>query len=185
VATAPGAVFFPYRQFSSNNLNNSIIIAIFARINEILNMGILNDIRKQAGWRVTPITILKVREAARRKNISANVFVEQVLTKETKDIETEEETDDLDTKALKAILKYKIQRIEELESQVEHLQSALNEEKVKSHEKLDSERERFNRSIDFLKEQVAYKDKRMDMLLEWVNEKDKILNDILGERAKK
>ena len=107
------------------------------------------------------------------------------IAKALLDIETEEETDDLDTKALKAILKYKIQRIEELESQVEHLQSALNEEKVKSHEKLDAERERFNRSIDFLKEQVAYKDKRMDMLLEWVNEKDKILNDILGERAKK
>ena len=107
------------------------------------------------------------------------------IAKALLDIETEEETDDLDTKALKAILKYKIQRIEELESQVEHLQSALNEEKVKSHEKLDAERERFNRSIDFLKEQVAYKDKRMDMLREWVNEKDKILNDILGERAKK
>lgn len=72
-------------------MNNSIIIAIFARINEILNMGILNDKRKQAGWRVTPITILKVREAARRKNISANDFVEQVLTEATKDIETEEE----------------------------------------------------------------------------------------------
>lgn len=51
----------------------------------------LNDKRKQAGLRVTPITILKVREVARRKNISANDFVEQVLTEATKDIETEEE----------------------------------------------------------------------------------------------
>ena len=52
-------------------------------------MFTLNDKRKHAGWRVTPITILKVREAARRKNISANDFVEQVLTEATKDIETE------------------------------------------------------------------------------------------------
>lgn len=40
---------------------------------------------------MTPITILKVREAARRKRISANDFVEEVLTEATKDIETEEE----------------------------------------------------------------------------------------------
>lgn len=50
-----------------------------------------NDKRKQAGWRVTPITILRVREAARRKKISANDFVESVLAEATKDIETEEE----------------------------------------------------------------------------------------------
>lgn len=101
------------------------------------------------------------------------------------DIENEEETDDLDTKALKSLLKYKIQRIEELESQIEHLQSTLNEEKVKAHEKLDEEREQFRRSLNFLKEQVAYKDKRMDMLLEWVSEKDKLINRVLSERAEK
>ena len=90
MATAPGAVFFPYRQFSSNNLHNSIIIAIFARIKERL-ICLHLTIKESKQWRVTPITILKVREAARRKNISANDFVEQVLTEATKDIETEEE----------------------------------------------------------------------------------------------
>lgn len=95
------------------------------------------------------------------------------------DIETEEETDDLDTKALKSLLKYKIQRIEELEQQIEQLESALDKEKIKHHEKLDEERDRFNRSIDFLKEQIAYKDKRMDMLLDAVFKKDKQHEEML------
>ena len=97
------------------------------------------------------------------------------------DIENEEETDDLDTKALKALLKFKIERIEELEQQIEQLESALDKEKIKSHEKLDEERERFNRSIDFLKEQIAYKDKRMDLLLDAVFQKDQQHKEMLNK----
>lgn len=95
------------------------------------------------------------------------------------DMENLEDTDDLDTKALKTLLKYKIERIEELEHQIEQLETALDKEKIKSHEKLDQERERFNRSIDFLKEQIAYKDKRMDMLLDAVFKKDKQHEEML------
>lgn len=97
------------------------------------------------------------------------------------DIETEEETDDLDTKALKTLLKYKIQRIEELEQQIEHLNTALDKEKIKYHEKLDAEREMYDRRVDFLKEQVSYKDKRMDMLLEAVHEKDALHKEMLDK----
>ena len=88
------------------------------------------------------------------------------------DIETLEDTDDIDTKAMKTILQYKSRRIDELEKQVEHLSLTLANEKNKYHEKLDAERAIFNDRIDFLKEQVAYKDKRMDMLLSWVEDKD-------------
>lgn len=84
------------------------------------------------------------------------------------DIETIEDTDNMDIQAMKLLLKYKIQRIEELERQVEHLEAQLDREKVKSHEKLEKERERFNRSVDFLKEQISLKDKRMDLLLDEV-----------------
>ena len=97
------------------------------------------------------------------------------------DMETLEETDDLDTKALKTLLKYKIQRIEELEQQIEQLESTLDKEKIKSHEKLDEERERFNRSIDFLKEQVNLKDKRMDLLLDAVFQKDQQHKEMLSK----
>ena len=103
------------------------------------------------------------------------------IAKALLDIETEEETDDLDTKALKALLKYKIQRIEELEQQVEHLEADLNREKVKYHEKLDKEREQSRRSIEFLKEQISLKDKRMDMLLDAVFQKDVQHKEMLGK----
>ena len=95
------------------------------------------------------------------------------------DIENEEETDNMDVRAMKSLLKYKIQRIEELEQTVRRLESALDKEKLKYHEKLDTERERFNRSIEFLKEQVDYKDKRMDLLLASVQEKDKLHKEML------
>ena len=88
------------------------------------------------------------------------------------DVEKIEETDDLDTQAMKSLLKYKIQRIEDLEQQVEQLRTDFAKEKLELLEKMDVERAAWGRSIDFLKEQVAYKDKRMDMLLGWIDVKD-------------
>ena len=88
------------------------------------------------------------------------------------DIDTIEQDDDTDTQAMKSLLQYKNQRIKELESQ-------LNKEKVKYHEKLDKEREQYQRSIEFLKEQIAYKDKRMDLLLDSVEKKDKRLDELI------
>ena len=97
------------------------------------------------------------------------------------DIENEEETDNMDIKAMKSLLKYKIQRIEELEQQIAKLETALDKEKIKYHEKMDKERGQFQKSIDFLKEQVAYKDKRMDLLLEAVQEKDRLHQEMLNK----
>lgn len=88
------------------------------------------------------------------------------------DIEDIEPGDTPDTRAMKSLLKYKIERIEELERQIEDLKLSLAEEKVKYHEKLDIEREQSRRSIEFLKEQISLKDKRMDQLLEAVFTKD-------------
>ena len=100
------------------------------------------------------------------------------------DIENMEDSDSMDIKAMKSLLKYKIQRIEELEQQIEQLQTALDKEKIKSHERLDEERERHNKSIEFLKEQVAYKDKRMDLLLDSVQTKDKLHQEMLEKLLK-
>ena len=81
-------------------------------------------------------------------------------------IETIEDTDDQDTQGYKSILKYKMERIEELEDSIKKHESALDREKVKYHEKLDKEREQFHRSLDFLKEQVKLKDDQIKMLME-------------------
>lgn len=88
------------------------------------------------------------------------------------DIETIEDTDDMDIQAMKVLLQYKIQRIEELEQQ-------LDKEKIKYHEKLEKEREQSRRSIEFLKEQISYKDKRMDLLLQSVEKKDKRFDELI------
>lgn len=95
------------------------------------------------------------------------------------DIENIEDDDTTDVQAMKTILKYKSARIEELESQIKDMESALDKQKIRANEKLEEERERFNRSIDFLKEQVAYKDKRMDMLLDSVQKKDQLHEEML------
>ena len=88
------------------------------------------------------------------------------------DIEDNETGDTTDIRAMKSLLKYKIERIEELERQVEDLKLSLAEEKIKYHEKLDIEREQSKRSIEFLKDQISLKDKRMDQLLNAVFTKD-------------
>jgi transcriptional regulator with XRE-family HTH domain len=88
------------------------------------------------------------------------------IAKALLDMETIEDTDNMDVQALKVFLKYKIQVIEDLEKKVEELNSALTREKLKYHEKLDKERGNFQKSLDFCREQIALKDKRIDQLLD-------------------
>lgn len=94
------------------------------------------------------------------------------IAKALLDIETIEDSDDLNSQTMKEIMKYKMQRIEELEIQVEHLQAALDKEKVKYHEKMEKERIQYERHIQLLNEQLVIKDKRMDEMSERYNKKD-------------
>lgn len=100
------------------------------------------------------------------------------------DIENIEEEDSTDVKTMKSLLKYKNDRILELEKQVRDLETALDRQKIKSSEKLEKERDAFNSSIDFLKEQVSLKDKRMDLLLNAVSEKDTLHKEMLEKILK-
>lgn len=101
------------------------------------------------------------------------------IAKALLDIENIEDDDTMDVQAMKTILKYKSDRISELENHIKELETALDKQKIKANEKIEHEREAFNRSIEFLKEQVSYKDKRMDFLLESVQEKDKLHREML------
>lgn len=100
------------------------------------------------------------------------------------DIENDEDSDNMDIRAMKALLKYKIQRIEDLERQIEQLKTESDKSNIKYHEKMDKERAQFMRSIEFLKEQIAYKDQRMDLLLNAVQEKDKLHKEMLEKLIK-
>lgn len=102
------------------------------------------------------------------------------IAKALLDIETIEDTDDIDVQAMKSLLQYKIQRIEELERQIEHINASADKEKIKYHEKMEHEMQRWNRTLDFLKEQIALKDKRIDVLLESVQSKDARYNELLS-----
>lgn len=75
------------------------------------------------------------------------------------DMENIEDTDDMDIKAIKSILKYKIKRIEELETE-------LAEIKLKHHEKLEKERAEFSRQMEYRDHQIELKDKRIDRLMD-------------------
>ena len=82
------------------------------------------------------------------------------------DIETIEETDNMDVQAMKSLLKYKAVRIRELEQQIEHLQTALDKEKIRGFEKFEAERKLLHDRISFLTSQIELKDKRIDLLLD-------------------
>lgn len=97
------------------------------------------------------------------------------------DVEKLEETDDLDTQALKSLLQYKSQRINELESRIEELDMALDREKLKRHEILDKERDIYNRRVDFLKSQILLKDERIDKLMDALFEKNNAYESLLSQ----
>ena len=102
------------------------------------------------------------------------------IAKALLDIETIEADDNLDVQVMKTLLQYKIQRIEELEWQLEHINSLFDKERSRMNEKMEQERLQWHKSIEFLKEQIAFKDQRMDILLKAVQEKDAQYNKLLN-----
>ena len=95
------------------------------------------------------------------------------------DIDHIEDDDVLDVIAMKTLLQYKDRRIKELEKQIQELETQISKEKNKYHEKLEKERDQHQRSIEFLKNQIDLKDKRMDQLLEAVFVKDNQQKELL------
>ena len=80
---------------------------------------------------------------------------------------------------MKTLLQYKIQRIEELEQQIEQMEASFNKERLSMHEKMEHERATWGRSIEFLKEQISFKDQRMDLLLRAIKDKDSRYDTLL------
>lgn len=76
-----------------------------------------------------------------------------------------DEGDD-EEKALKAIIKFK-------ETAIIQLKEQLTAEKEKYEKKLEKERSQSRTTIDFLKEQITIKDKRIDILFEAVEDRKK------------
>lgn len=130
------------------------------------------DMMAQNGDYLTKATLSKMFSKGGENRSFDYEYTIRPIAKALLGIETFEVDDDMDTQAMKSLLRYKIQRIEELERQIDQL-------KVKHSEKLEKERASHKKSIEFLKEQVAYKDKRMDLLLQAVQDKDKRYDELL------
>ena len=125
----------------------------------------VNDILDLTGNRISATTIRRViftdgsEDSSFRYEDTLRPLVKALLDMDI------EETDDMDTKALKSLLKLKIQRIEELENHIK-------EEKIKNLEKMEKERTQYEAHIKHLEEQIAIKDKRMDEMKERYDKKD-------------
>ena len=107
------------------------------------------------------------------------------------DVGTIEANDTEDVKVLKEMLKIKHARVKELELENQKLHTELDKQNIEYHEKMDKERASWAKSIDFLKEQITYKDSRMNefsvrinRLLDRLEKKDdrieSLTNDILA-----
>lgn len=144
------------------------IILKLKKVRDEKNLS-LNDIVDLTGNMVSRTTIQRVFADGSENSSFRYDDTIRPLVKALLDMDTIEETDDMDTKALKSLLKLKIQRIEELEKQIA-------EEKIKNHEKIEKERAQYERHIKLLEEQIAKKDARMDeMKAQFIHKDDEYM----------
>lgn len=102
------------------------------------------------------------------------------------DTDTIEENDDTDTKAMKSFIQYKKSVIDDLERRLKEADAEKDKAVLKAHEKFDVERKQLQETISLLREQVAFKDKRIDSLMasndrkeERIEKKDELYQDLL------
>ena len=141
-----------------------------------LSYGDILDLMEKSGDFVSKSTLSRVfAEGSEECSFKYEETI-RPIAKALLDIETIEDTDDMDVQAMKTLLKYKMQLIEDLEQKVETLNAELAKEKLKYHEKIDKERDNFQKSLNFCREQIDLKDKRIDQLLDT---NIKLLNQLL------
>ena len=104
------------------------------------------------------------------------------------DIEHIEKDDNPDVQAMKRLLHLKRDIIEEMKSELQtssdEMEREINKERLKYHEKLEKETEKFQRSLDFMNHQIELKDQRIDILMsmntELMQTNNKLLNQIMN-----
>lgn len=133
----------------------------------------INDIVSLTGNYLSKTTVQRVFADGSENSSFRYEDTIRPLVKALLDVDTIEDSDDMDTKALKSLLKLKIQRIEELENQ-------LKEEKIKNHEKMEKERKQYDIHIGLLNEQIAIKDKRMDEMKQRFDRKDEQYTELVN-----
>lgn len=162
-----------------NSMKEIIMELRQVRIEKGLSYGDISDLLEQNGDHVSKSTISRIfSEGSTDTNFSYDEIIRPIANV-LLDIDKPEDEDDIDTKTYKSLLKFKSKRIEELENQIEAIKADNAEKLVELHEKMDSERAQWNKSIEFLKEQIRYKDKRIDILLDQNLDKDAQIKEFI------
>lgn len=162
-----------------NSMKEIIMELRQVRIEKGLSYGDISDLLEQNGDHVSKSTISRIfSEGSTDTNFSYDEIIRPIANV-LLDIDKPEDEDDIDTKTYKSLLKFKSKRIEELENQIETIKADNAEKLVELHEKMDSERAQWNKSIEFLKEQIRYKDKRIDILLDQNLDKDAQIKEFI------
>lgn len=160
------------------------IIMKLKEVKQAKNLS-LTDIVEMTGNFVSKTTVQRVFADGSEENSFRYEETIRPIATALLDIDNMEETDNSDIQAMKTILKYKMERIEELECQISKLESEFNKEKLRNLERIEQERTQYEKKIDFLKEQISLKDKRMDLLLEAVFQKDKQMKEFYESMIKR
>lgn len=100
------------------------------------------------------------------------------LAKVMIDSENVEDTDDLDTKTLKEMLKYKMSVIKDLEQEIKQLKLDLANKKIKNLETVEKVKNEYQAKIDFRDKQILLKDERIDFLMQEGRKKDDLNREL-------
>ena len=154
--------------------NTKDIIIQLKKIREEKNLsyGDILDLMEKNHEVVSKSTLSRVFAEGSEENYFSYDGTLRPIANALLDIEDIEDEDNADIRVMKSLLQYKIERIEDLERQ-------LDEEKIKAHEKLDDLREEHKKRIEFLMNQIELKDKRIDALLNAVYVKDEQHKELL------
>lgn len=138
------------------------------RIEKQLSLQNIVDLMEANGEYLSKSTLSRIfADGSEEKHFKYDETI-RPIAKVLLDIETIDADDTSDVQAVKAILKYKIERIKELETQNLELKEQLAYEKLHYHEKLEKERAKYQSIIDFRSNQIDKKDERIDSLLDMV-----------------
>ena len=131
-------------------------------VEENLEPADLKKMMEEAGEiPLSDATISRLKEKDSESNRKFNYDYTLAPLARVLGIDAIDANDPEEVKALKEMLRLKHVKIKELEQQ-------LDKEIVKRHEQVETVREQGKKSLDFLREQLEMKDRRMDMLLERV-----------------
>lgn len=167
--------------------NTKEIIIKLKEVREERGLSFQNilDLMEQNGDFLSKSTLSRVfADGSEEKHFKYEETI-RPIAKVILDIEHIEDDDTTDVQAMKTILRYKMERITELEQQIAKLNLHLEKEQLKYHEKLEKERDSFKRSISFLRDQIDLKDKRMDFKDQLLLQKENLVNDILQKLLSK